>query len=183
MAVAAHTRLLGGFVYAALADRAIFRAEQKRDGLFAEWEIVPVPLDRDLGGLLRGQRLAVGVPFHQRLGADRDAPGGLADALEFHRAVPVQVQDGAAAEDFQHPVLEGRLLFDAGGLKLGAGVDGGGDAGLEGEWAHTRVMLGVCSGRSTSTSSSGGSLLAIDLRVTCGTMPPISSPRVFCLRL
>ena len=47
----------------------------------------------------------------------------------------------------------------------------------------TRVTLALTSGRSTSTSSAGGSLLAIDLRVTCGTIPPTSSPFLFCLRL
>ena len=41
----------------------------------------------------------------------------------------------------------------------------------------------MTSGRSTSTSSSGGSLLAIDLSVTCGTMPPTSSPFAVLLAL
>jgi hypothetical protein len=47
----------------------------------------------------------------------------------------------------------------------------------------TRVIDVSISGRSTRTSSAGGSLLAIDLSVMCGTMPPTSSPRLFCLRL
>ena len=47
----------------------------------------------------------------------------------------------------------------------------------------TRVMLFCCSGRSTKISSAGGSLLAIDLSVIWGTIPPTSSPFLFCLRL
>ena len=46
----------------------------------------------------------------------------------------------------------------------------------------TRVTLLSSSGRSTSTSMVGGSLLAMLLSVMCGTSPPTSSPRLFCLR-
>ena len=48
---------------------------------------------------------------------------------------------------------------------------------------ETRASLPFSSGRSTSTSSSGGSSLAMDFSVMCGTMPPTSSPLLFCLRL
>ncbi len=47
---------------------------------------------------------------------------------------------------------------------------------------ETRVTPSSTSGRSTSTSSASGSLLAMDLRVTCGTMPPTSSPLRFWRR-
>jgi hypothetical protein len=40
----------------------------------------------------------------------------------------------------------------------------------------TRTTLRNTSGRSTNTSSAGGSLLAMVLEVMCGTMPPTSSP-------
>ena len=40
----------------------------------------------------------------------------------------------------------------------------------------TRVMLSISLGAIHEHSSAGGSLLAMDLRVICGTMPPISSP-------
>ena len=60
---------------------------------------------------------------------------------------------------------------------------GGGIVPSTAKAPETRVMLGSISGRSTRTSSAGGSLLAIDLSVICGTMPPTSSPLLFCFRL
>jgi hypothetical protein len=47
----------------------------------------------------------------------------------------------------------------------------------------TRVICFSTSGRSTSTSSAGGSSFAIDFSVTCGTIPPTYSPFAFCFRL
>ncbi len=47
----------------------------------------------------------------------------------------------------------------------------------------TRVIFLSTSGRSTSTSSAGGSSFAIDFSVTCGTIPPTSSPFEFWRRL
>ena len=101
------------------------------------------------------------------------------------RPVPLQAQHGAFAEHLEHPLGE----LAVGGADLGRLVlpffvsIGGGMVASTMNGPVTRVMFGSTSGRSTSTSSAGGSLLAMFFSVTCGTMPPTSSPCLFCLRL